>query len=185
MASSHSQSHFHQSKQEAFNPVKVYAWFAAIPSLCKSIWLMAVAQHQFYLDKKQQHKENGGAGGTAIALHSTLSTNGGVHMTATTSNGLHSTSNALLKINMSTSSITTNVSNGHATSLMGKNDDATNSTSQQQNLWQFRSLSELATELNESTTTTELASWPDKFAAASARKSNLIASLLPSERKRN
>ena len=36
-----------------FNPVKVYAWFAAIPSLCKSIWLMAVAQHQFYLDKKQ------------------------------------------------------------------------------------------------------------------------------------
>ena len=40
-------------EQESFNPVKVYAWFAAIPSLCKSIWLMAVAQHQFYLDKKQ------------------------------------------------------------------------------------------------------------------------------------
>jgi hypothetical protein len=38
---------------DAFNPVKVYAWFASIPSLCKSIWLMAVAQHQFYLDKKQ------------------------------------------------------------------------------------------------------------------------------------
>lgn len=38
---------------ENLNPVKVYAWFAAIPSLCKSIWLMAVAQHQFYLDKKQ------------------------------------------------------------------------------------------------------------------------------------
>ena len=38
---------------DSFNPVKVYAWFASIPSLCKSIWLMAVAQHQFYLDKKQ------------------------------------------------------------------------------------------------------------------------------------
>jgi hypothetical protein len=41
------------SNADTFNPVKVYAWFAAIPSLCKSIWLMAVAQHQFYLDKKQ------------------------------------------------------------------------------------------------------------------------------------
>jgi len=38
---------------DTFNPVKVYSWFASLPSLCKSIWLMAVAQHQFYLDKKQ------------------------------------------------------------------------------------------------------------------------------------
>lgn len=43
-----------ESKMEdTFNPVKVYSWFASLPSLCKSIWLMAVAQHQFYLDKKQ------------------------------------------------------------------------------------------------------------------------------------
>jgi FERM domain-containing protein 4 len=40
-------------KGDFVNPVKVYAWFASIPSLCKSIWLMSVAQHQFFLDKKQ------------------------------------------------------------------------------------------------------------------------------------
>ncbi len=39
--------------EDTLNPVKVYAWFASIPTLCKSIWLMAVAQHQFFLDKKQ------------------------------------------------------------------------------------------------------------------------------------
>lgn len=41
------------ANDDTLNPVKVYAWFASIPTLCKSIWLMAVAQHQFFLDKKQ------------------------------------------------------------------------------------------------------------------------------------
>ena len=39
--------------EDTFNPVKVYAWFASMPTLCKSIWLMAVSQHQFFLDKRQ------------------------------------------------------------------------------------------------------------------------------------
>lgn len=41
------------ANEDGFNQVKVYAWFTSIASLCKSIWLMAVAQHQFHLDKKQ------------------------------------------------------------------------------------------------------------------------------------
>ena len=44
--------------EDNLNPVKVYAWFASIPTLCKSIWLMAVAQHQFFLDKKQTRVRN-------------------------------------------------------------------------------------------------------------------------------
>jgi hypothetical protein len=41
------------TNEEVINPVKVYAWFTSVASLCKTIWLMAVAQHQFHLDKKQ------------------------------------------------------------------------------------------------------------------------------------
>lgn len=32
--------------------IKVRAWFTHSPQYCKSIWSMAVAQHQFYLDKR-------------------------------------------------------------------------------------------------------------------------------------
>jgi hypothetical protein len=32
--------------------IKVRAWFTHSPQYCKAIWSMAVAQHQFYLDKR-------------------------------------------------------------------------------------------------------------------------------------
>ncbi|CAF4244944.1 unnamed protein product [Rotaria magnacalcarata] len=32
--------------------IKVRAWFTNSPQYCKAIWSMAVAQHQFYLDKR-------------------------------------------------------------------------------------------------------------------------------------
>ena len=32
--------------------VNVHVWFAATPTLCKTIWSMAICQHQFYLDRK-------------------------------------------------------------------------------------------------------------------------------------
>jgi len=32
--------------------IKVRAWFTHSPQYCKTIWSMAVAQHQFYLDKR-------------------------------------------------------------------------------------------------------------------------------------
>lgn len=36
--------------------IKVRAWFTHSPQYCKSIWSMAVAQHQFYLDKRNSRQ---------------------------------------------------------------------------------------------------------------------------------
>ena len=182
-SSSSSSSSLHPTKQEGFNPVKVYAWFAAIPSLCKSIWLMAVAQHQFYLDKKQQHKENASgtrSSGSAILLPAsatttTTTTTAPSTTVATSVSSLKSAANISASSVVATSVATTAAINSSASSLP--------------HLAQFKSLSELATELNESISSTDLAAWPDKFAGATAAaaissKSNLIASFLPTERKR-
>ena len=43
-----------KSGSRTFGPsnVNVHVWFAATPTLCKTIWSMAICQHQFYLDRK-------------------------------------------------------------------------------------------------------------------------------------
>ncbi|XP_035227416.1 FERM domain-containing protein 4A-like [Stegodyphus dumicola] len=42
------------ASRKTFGPgnISVYVWFSSNPSLTKCIWSMAIAQHQFYLDRK-------------------------------------------------------------------------------------------------------------------------------------
>ncbi|XP_063608539.1 FERM domain-containing protein 4A-like isoform X4 [Penaeus indicus] len=48
--------------RRTFGPgnVSVYVWFAETQALCKAIWSMAIAQHQFYLDCKTSRNEVSG-----------------------------------------------------------------------------------------------------------------------------
>ncbi len=44
--------------RRTFGPcnVTVYVWFAATAALTKCIWSMAIAQHQFYIDRRNSNK---------------------------------------------------------------------------------------------------------------------------------
>ena len=46
--------------RRTFGPcnVTVYVWFAASAALTKCIWSMAIAQHQFYIDRRNSHKNS-------------------------------------------------------------------------------------------------------------------------------